>query len=177
MTIEAFRWTDEAVDELKRLWCKEGASASVAAQLLSQTFGGYVTRNSVIGKANRLGLTHPEGKIASARRRKKASQVVKKSLTSQPPKIPSCIPVEPEPINEPDDSSRISILDLRETTCRFPIGDPRKEGFGYCGAHSPMGGSPYCAFHHSIVYEPRQGPAVRRNGDRPRADVLLNHAY
>ena len=43
-----FEWTDESVAELKFLWCDKGASASVVAQMLSQKFGGYVTRNSVI---------------------------------------------------------------------------------------------------------------------------------
>src|SRR5215468_1152865 len=43
-------WTNERIDELRRLW-GQGQTASRIADLL-----GGVTRNAVIGKAHRLGL-------------------------------------------------------------------------------------------------------------------------
>ena len=51
MTDAGAAWTDERVELLKRLW-SEGLSASqIAAQI------GGVTRNAVIGKVHRLGLS------------------------------------------------------------------------------------------------------------------------
>lgn len=47
-------WTDERVEVLVKLW-QEGLSASEIAKQL-----GYVTRNGVIGKVHRLGLTGRE---------------------------------------------------------------------------------------------------------------------
>ncbi len=48
---DAVTWTDERVELLKRLW-GEGLSASqIAAEI------GGVTRNAVIGKVHRLGLS------------------------------------------------------------------------------------------------------------------------
>ena len=44
-------WTDERVEELKKLWA-EGLSASQIATRM-----GGVTRNAVIGKVHRLGLS------------------------------------------------------------------------------------------------------------------------
>jgi GcrA cell cycle regulator len=44
-------WTDERVEQLKQLW-GQGMSASEIADTL-----GDVTRNAVIGKAHRLGLS------------------------------------------------------------------------------------------------------------------------
>ncbi|PIR86534.1 GcrA cell cycle regulator, partial [Candidatus Kaiserbacteria bacterium CG10_big_fil_rev_8_21_14_0_10_43_70] len=44
-------WTDERADMLKKLWA-EGLSASQIANRL-----GSVTRNAVIGKVHRLGLS------------------------------------------------------------------------------------------------------------------------
>ena len=44
-------WTDERVETLKRMW-NEGQSASQIAKEL-----GGVTRNAVIGKVHRLGLS------------------------------------------------------------------------------------------------------------------------
>lgn len=45
-------WTDERVEKLKELWT-EGMSASQIAKVL-----GGVTRNAVIGKVHRLGLSN-----------------------------------------------------------------------------------------------------------------------
>ena len=45
-------WTDERVETLKRMWA-EGQSASQIAKEL-----GGVTRNAVIGKVHRLGLSN-----------------------------------------------------------------------------------------------------------------------
>ena len=51
MTDANLTWTDERVDLLKKLWI-EGLSASqIATQL------GNATRNAVIGKVHRLGLS------------------------------------------------------------------------------------------------------------------------
>lgn len=169
MGIIPFRWTDNAVKELKHLWCEQGASAAVTAQLLSEKFGRYLTRNAVIGKVNRLHLEKPKGaKYADkiGRPKNKDCPVVKHSLTSKAPVIRApVLRAEPVALEAPDQAKRISIIDLRETTCRFPIGDPRTDDFGYCGAPSPIGGSPYCEFHHRIVYVPPQQQAKRRNGD------------
>ena len=48
-------WTDERVEVLKKLWI-EGKSASFIAKKL-----GGVTRNAVIGKVHRLGLSNRAG--------------------------------------------------------------------------------------------------------------------
>ena len=45
-------WTDERVETLRRMWV-EGQSASQIAKEL-----GQVTRNAVIGKVHRLGLSN-----------------------------------------------------------------------------------------------------------------------
>ncbi|MEY3533308.1 MAG: hypothetical protein RI979_1332, partial [Pseudomonadota bacterium] len=53
-------WTDERVETLKRMWA-EGQSASQIAKEL-----GGVTRNAVIGKVHRLGLSNRAGEGAAA---------------------------------------------------------------------------------------------------------------
>ncbi len=50
-------WTDERVETLKRMWT-EGQSASQIAKEL-----GGVTRNAVIGKVHRLGLSNRVGGV------------------------------------------------------------------------------------------------------------------
>ena len=53
-------WTDERVETLKKMW-GEGQSASQIAKEL-----GGVTRNAVIGKVHRLGLSNRVGPGGSA---------------------------------------------------------------------------------------------------------------
>ena len=48
----AFEWTDESVKLLRDLW-----NAGVPARDIAIKFGNNVTRNAVIGKANRMGLS------------------------------------------------------------------------------------------------------------------------
>lgn len=51
----------------------------------------------------------------------------------------------------------ISIVDLREWTCRYPIGDPQDhDNFGYCGALKMDMNKVYCEIHHRIAYVPRE---------------------
>jgi GcrA cell cycle regulator len=50
-------------------------------------------------------------------------------------------------------SNRVKLLDLRETHCRFPSGDPSEEDFGFCGEFADYG-APYCSFHQAIAYRP-----------------------
>ena len=40
-------------------------------------------------------------------------------------------------------SERVTIMDLRESMCRWPMGDPTKPEFRFCGARS-ITGLPYC---------------------------------
>ena len=55
--------------------------------------------------------------------------------------------VEIEPIS---DRPRCSLFDLGAQSCRWPIGRPGAEDFGFCGA--PVEGLPYCAGHARLAY-------------------------
>ena len=59
------------------------------------------------------------------------------------------------PISEP-----VTIIDLRESMCRWPIGDPAATEFHFCG-RAPKSGSPYCEAHARKAYQPQQ---TRRDG-------------
>ena len=61
-------------------------------------------------------------------------------------------------------SERVTIMELRESTCRWPLGDPASPDFRYCGADSPIGEGPYCKYHARVAYQPAQD----RRRARPR---------
>ncbi|MHB1111486.1 MAG: GcrA family cell cycle regulator, partial [Devosia sp.] len=46
---------------------------------------------------------------------------------------------------------RLSLLQLNEQTCKWPIGDPLSADFYFCGQHSNEG-KPYCEFHSRRAY-------------------------
>jgi GcrA cell cycle regulator len=62
----------------------------------------------------------------------------------------------PEPLAEAArPATRCTLMQLTSRTCRWPVGDPRKAGFHFCGA-VPVQGKPYCEFHVGIAYAPPQ---------------------
>ncbi len=180
-------WTDERVERLKTLW-SEGLSASqIAAEL------GAVTRNAVIGKVHRLGLSGRSKPQVQPARPTVAAPPRVKSAASRPvaqvqPASRPTAPVRPITIgatalkadaqaeealsvatvaeNEPPAFEKVTILSLTESTCKWPVGDPGKPDFFFCGRKSEVG-IPYCAFHARIAYQP--SAERRRERDRKAA--------
>lgn len=52
----------------------------------------------------------------------------------------------------------VSVMDLKHGECRYACGDPRQEGFGFCGA--PVERGSYCNHHRTIVYAGVWRPAA-----------------
>jgi GcrA cell cycle regulator len=151
-------WTDERVELLKKLW-SDGLSASrIAAEL------GGITRNAVIGKVHRLGLSgRAKSASSSAPRQRKArspSQMLRigrggiRGNTALAHAYDIEVEAEPEVIdNVIPIGQRRTILELTESTCRWPIGDPGSGDFFFCGGNA-VNGLPYCAYHARIAYQP-----------------------
>ncbi|ADZ71696.1 GcrA cell cycle regulator [Polymorphum gilvum SL003B-26A1] len=151
------------MDLLKKLW-GEGLSASqIAAEL------GGITRNAVIGKVHRLGLSgraKTQAPASKPRRKNGGGQGAgSRPVQSQPQSrgatalkldveaIPQA-KQEVEPVAElVPMAERATILTLTERTCKWPIGDPGSEDFYFCGRHSEPG-VPYCPYHCRIAYQP-----------------------
>jgi GcrA cell cycle regulator len=150
-------WTDERVELLKKLW-QDGLSASqIAAQL------GGVTRNAVIGKVHRLGLSGRAKSPSSGSPRPRKPRAPGSGLRLRPAYRGNAAllldyDLEAEPDLDPlanvvPMGPRVSILELTETTCRWPIGDPGAQDFAYCGSQT-RASLPYCPYHARIAYQP-----------------------
>jgi GcrA cell cycle regulator len=165
-------WPPERVELLKKLWAEGLTASQVAARL-----GDGISRNAVIGKVHRLGLSGRQSAQRSSTPRPRrprqpshpgrpmAGQAAAAALKLQPRPQPRPEP-EPQPIRlvEMPKSERVSILMLSDKTCRWPLGDPGSEDFCYCG-HAPKPGLPYCEYHASIAYQPLHD---RRRASRAR---------
>ena len=161
-------WTDERVETLKTLW-QEGLSASqIAAEL------GGVTRNAVIGKVHRLGLSGRGQPTTTVKRQRRTPEEAAVRRTRQPVTIGSlALQTDMEAVAEPAPqlrrnvvvpiAKRLTIEALTERTCKWPIGDPGNEDFHFCG-HDSLESLPYCEYHAGIAY---QTPDPRRRLRRP----------
>jgi hypothetical protein len=144
-----FKWTSERVDLLTKL-VNEGASTS---DIMRQV--GVKSRNSIHGKVHRLGLCGIRGQPC---KKDKPKRVVSKIFVRAHRQLAPCDP--PVPIELPNPlivygPRQCSILGLRLTTCRWPLG-----GFGepvklYCGAQTLLG-CVYCAEHAGLAFTPLQ---------------------
>src|SRR5215467_11956186 len=140
-------WSDDRVEQLKKLW-EAGLSASqIAAEL------GNVTRNAVIGKVHRLGLSgRAKSPSSAAPRPRKARPAQHMMRVSRPITYDNVVPM----------SQRLSLLELNEATCHWPVGDPSSPDFFFCGGRA-LSGLPYCAQHSRVAYQPaadrRRAPA------------------
>lgn len=194
-------WTDDRVEILKKMW-GEGQSASQIAKEL-----GGVTRNAVIGKVHRLGLSNRTTAGAAAKAEPKAKTAVapkaktppkptpepeptpassKPDLktepaiapnTPRPPRnqiIPAGQPLPPQPsaneispealakVNEIEKKAKkLSLMELTERTCKWPVGDPATEDFWFCGLTVKQG-KPYCEAHVGVAFQPMSARRDRR---------------
>jgi GcrA cell cycle regulator len=146
-------WTDERVELLKKLW-QDGLSASQIAKQL-----GGVTRNAVIGKVHRLGLS---GRAAPT---KPARPIIKAPRPQRPAAAPSAprrisepmasMPTPPAPVRYIDEApGSATVLTLGAHMCKWPIGDPSSDNFTFCGRRASEG--PYCGEHAQVAYQPAQ---------------------
>ncbi|MGR3322100.1 MAG: GcrA family cell cycle regulator [Pseudooceanicola sp.] len=186
-------WTDERVELLKKMW-SEGQSASQIAKEL-----GGVTRNAVIGKVHRLGLSNrsgggaaaapaakPEAKAKPAAKTTKrepapaeaeAAEEAPAAASPSPARkaiIPAGQPLPPQPsaneispealakVSEIEKKAkRLSLMELTERTCKWPVGDPATEDFWFCGL-PVQAGKPYCEAHVGVAFQPMSSRRDRR---------------
>ncbi|WP_050929387.1 GcrA family cell cycle regulator [Aestuariivita boseongensis] len=185
-------WTDERVELLKKMW-GEGQSASQIAKEL-----GGVTRNAVIGKVHRLGLsnratggaTKTEAKAKPAPKAEAKPKPAPKTEPARPAPapeaeakpatparrqiIPAGQPLPPQPsaneispealakVNEVEKKAKkLSLMELTERTCKWPVGDPATEDFWFCGL-PVQAGKPYCEAHVGVAFQPMSSRRDRR---------------
>ncbi len=154
-------WTDERVELLKKLW-QDGLSASQIASEL-----GGITRNAVIGKVHRLGLS---GRAKTARpaaprtrkpRRPSAPRTVNQVAGNTALKAEAAPAAEQRQVRAPatvtelviPPEERATIMSLNEHTCKWPVGDPARDDFYFCGRRAAEG-IPYCEHHARLAYQP-----------------------
>lgn len=166
-------WTDERVELLKKLW-NDGLSASQIAGEL-----GGITRNAVIGKVHRLGLSGRAKSQTSSVPRQRKPRASAALLRVARPAMRGATALARLPAYEieydaaPEATAEIvpigqrcSLIELSEDKCRWPIGDPGTPEFAFCGGKA-VEGLPYCTHHARIAYQPLGERRRDRRAARP----------
>jgi len=164
-------WTDEMVEDLKRMW-KEGLTTGEIGKRLN------VSKNSIVGKVHRLGLSgrpspiKKKGDEVSTPKTPKAKTIktkpVEKKVSTHIEEVAVIAkPIETEiektptsfqPITTPkcshsntNHNKNLSLTELDNHTCRWPIGEPKDVNFHFCGKKVRLGQT-YCEEHAAIAY-------------------------
>lgn len=120
-------WDKKNLERLKKLWDEGLPITKIGLEL-------GVSRNSIAGKAHRLGLPKRNSPISKSGEPRKNKSISNFETSKELP---------------------LKIL-LREVEwsrnrCCWPIGDPKLPGFSFCGT-SIMPGRPYCEEHSNLAY-------------------------
>ena len=154
-------WTDDRKASLRRM-SAEGMSAAEAAAELG------ITKSAVIGASHRNNCLFrsvpPSPSIGRDRVRQDAARMARKP-TEKPADRPFCVPLSP-----------CGLLELTPQRCRWPIGDPVKPGFMFCGAFdADLGdGRPYCRAHAHMAYDRRGDRGAAPHAQPPVAEPSSN---
>lgn len=166
-------WTDERIALLTKLWTDGLTASQIAAALGEET-----TRNAVIGKAHRLGLSGRPSPVRTPRpARVTAMRPSKPRVLNSPERLAQMTrPAEIMPPRATEAPARtviplaeipvgpgVTLLKVTDKMCKWPIGHPGDEGFRFCGSHSREG-SPYCEGHAQMAYQPMPSKRERRTG-------------
>jgi len=156
-------WTEHRVDALKAYRAKGLSASEIASRL------GGVTRNAVIGKLHRLGLT-----TVSEKKSKKRQLSPKEAGRDQEPvrRIRdrlAALPLEPLPKEDAPPARLFKLQDLEKHNCRWPYGDPKSQAFGFCGCQIVEGTS-YCSQHVRRAYAIQDPQRKRERVEVARTD-------
>lgn len=167
------KYSDEDLEACKALWM-DGFSASVVALRVQPRFAWKITRNVIVGMAWRYHWPQRDVRITTRRRDGKGQRKPRTSpmaavwrerkargaAVSDKPPSDALGPLDPMPVeDDPTKAARlVPLADLEPHHCRWPIGDPKRQPFGFCGEQI-VAGLPYCKAHALRAYTP---PRPRR---------------
>jgi GcrA cell cycle regulator len=174
-------WTDERVELLAKLW-GDGLSASqIASQLGGVTRNAVIGKvhrlkletrvKTVVGEVVLEETVEIEPRAAAG-----GAQIVQMhaALRSVPRVaagglntatalkleeleaeiVEDIVAEAPRPSGEVVPIARnLTLVQLTERTCKWPLGDPLSPDFRFCGNHSDEA-SPYCQYHARIAFQP-----------------------
>ena len=145
MTEVRIAWTEERVALLKAR-----VDAGLTCAQIAREIG--VSRNAVIGKLSRLGLSRVKG-VPAGQPGRTVPKMPRPRIVIQQRTSPLALTTRQLPLAQPvvDSGPRRSLLELAQGHCRWPLSEPGAADFGFCGKEQVEGLS-YCAAHARMAY-------------------------
>jgi GcrA cell cycle regulator len=160
-------WTEEAIATLRVLWAEGLSTAEIGRRM-------GISKNAVVGKAHRLNLPARPSPI---RRVPGQALPPRAPRTAPRPAMPRPMPMLPaarSPLGQivgsahaqmaspmggqvrpvqtaPAPAPRTAPQRFGNASCCWPIGEPGKAGFRFCGSGA-IAGKPYCEEHAALAY-------------------------
>tara|TARA_B100000787_G_C16139199_1_gene271108 strand:- start:365 stop:859 length:495 start_codon:yes stop_codon:yes gene_type:complete len=137
-------WNETKVDKLKELWGK-GNTASQIAEII-----GGISRNAVIGKANRLNLSSKlkTRNVSSSQNYENSIQDSNSEFKKGKRNRFNSLIIEKD--FEPENPKQLE--ELTDDICKYPINHPDEKNFYFCG-RSSMKDFSYCKLHLLYSYQ------------------------
>jgi GcrA cell cycle regulator len=149
-------WSDDKVEELKRLWAAGCSATDIASEL-----GDGISRCGVLGKINRLGLERrrkPAPRKPRAQTVPRGRPILRRPAFIAPVEVkekPVHVEVLPEPPSLPR-MRRLQLVQLADHHCRWPFGNPAGHPFYFCAADKDEH-EPYCRYHMDRAFVKQRG--------------------
>ncbi len=138
-------WDEKSIETLKSLW--KTKTASQIAEII-----GNVSRNAVIGKANRLQLSAKIKTRTATSNEKFESSIENNTTKSKRGRRNRFKSLVIEKDFEPENPKQLE--ELTDNDCKYPIGHPDEKDFYFCGRTSLKDFS-YCKLHLLYSYQSR----------------------
>lgn len=160
-------WTEDAITRLRALWAEGLSTAEIGRRM-------GISKNAVVGKAHRLNLSARPSPIRRVLGQAAAPRPPRAAPTRAPERptfaphpfsvVGAVTPPRPAPQPRPaapPPAPRPQVR-LSNAACCWPLGEPGKPGFTFCGSRA-LAGKPYCEDHASLAYvrvKPKQEDAA-----------------
>ncbi len=152
-------WTAERVETLKKFFDAGLSCSQIACEI-------GTTRNAVIGKMHRLGLSRPKNLFADRVKRPRLPRDTWRPKALRPKlrglniaaQREALMAAYPGPAGDAaavESPHKCSLLELSPAQCRWPISEPGSADFAFC-ANPSVDGISYCAGHARLAYRPRR---------------------
>jgi len=141
-----------------------------------------VSKNACISQARRLGLPIRHAGLYSAKSNKARARIktARPQRPVQPPKPPKPTVLDRRHERRAEVQAALTlpalhlglISGLTPSQCKWPIGDPKAAGFGFC-ARPKVETGPYCACHQSAAVDRSATTQSHRGGIERLANLAL----
>jgi GcrA cell cycle regulator len=177
-------WTDERIELVKTLW-----SQGMSARRIVRELGDDISRSAVLGKIHRLGIVQTSPNSGARRSESKNARPAPRrehdvagELPGNQDGLPAWVrdaePYIDDPLVDADIpvSQRRALLELSGRICRWPVGDPSRSDFFFCGAEA-LPGKPYCVAHCARAYRPEEEATRPERASAPGSAQRSRHRH